>query len=66
MNGQMEIPNAVNGLNQQAGMAGLEPTTLVIRTSNSKPKLSYKNTTQPLGLNSSLVWCNSIYSEDKI
>ena len=40
MNGQMEIPNAVNGLNQQAGMAELEPTALVKGTSNSKSELS--------------------------
>ena len=38
--GQRDIPTAVNGQNQQAGMAGLEPTTLVMGTSNSKPELS--------------------------
>ena len=35
--GQRDIPTTVNGQNQQAGMAGLEPTTLVMGTSNSKP-----------------------------
>ena len=35
------IYTAVSSLNQRAGMVGLEPTTLVMETSNPKPALSH-------------------------
>ena len=43
----MDIPTAFSGPNQQAEMAGLEPTTLVMGTSNSKPELGITVTKTP-------------------